>query len=270
MSEVYMQVDDPYKTLGVTPEAEDAVIEAAYKSLIKKHHPDQGGKERQFKKINTAYEQIQGDQHSQPSTGLSQSDSSGIFSLITKNINTEKVTANISDELFLEGDQLTICLLSVQRNADISDYTPKEDSIGDNNGEKNRLVMILQVKNRTDYIQKVVPDETRVIGTDDRRYDTTKPGLHVGEEDLPKHLHYVSRKMEPHTESSFISVIENMPEGVQVDRVVYPFKLFDGHQTDGIVREKTRYVYDIQPRHWKQFELISKGKVESIPELAGD
>jgi uncharacterized protein YecT (DUF1311 family) len=45
-----------YDTLGVSPEAEDVVIEAAYKALIKRHHPDvQGGGDARAKAINDAY-----------------------------------------------------------------------------------------------------------------------------------------------------------------------------------------------------------------------
>ena len=53
-----MADENPHKILGVHPEADDAVIEAAYDSLVKKHHPDQGGDESKFKKIKSAYEQI--------------------------------------------------------------------------------------------------------------------------------------------------------------------------------------------------------------------
>lgn len=76
--------------------------------------------------------------------------------------------------------------------------------------------------------------------------------------------------MEPHTKANFVCSIENMPESVVIDRVIYTFKLFDGHKIDGVVQSKTRFEFDIQPKHWKQFELIASGKMKSIPELVDD
>lgn len=56
-------VQDPYKVLGVSPEASDEEIKKAYRQLSKKYHPDLNpGDETAAKKmseINAAYEQIQ-------------------------------------------------------------------------------------------------------------------------------------------------------------------------------------------------------------------
>lgn len=47
---------DPYKTLGVDKNASEADIKKAFRAQAKKHHPDKGGDEAEFKKINQAYE----------------------------------------------------------------------------------------------------------------------------------------------------------------------------------------------------------------------
>lgn len=49
---------DPYVTLGVSRSATPEEIKSAYRSLAKKHHPDQGGDEEKFKEISAAYERI--------------------------------------------------------------------------------------------------------------------------------------------------------------------------------------------------------------------
>lgn len=55
-------IDDPYKVLGVSPDASDDEIKRAYRQLAKKYHPDlnPGDAEaaRKMQQVNAAYEQI--------------------------------------------------------------------------------------------------------------------------------------------------------------------------------------------------------------------
>ena len=64
---------DPYRVLGVSPDATDDEIKQAYRRLAKKYHPDLNpGDEnaaRRMQEINAAYEQIKNPEKAEPAGG---------------------------------------------------------------------------------------------------------------------------------------------------------------------------------------------------------
>jgi curved DNA-binding protein CbpA len=63
-------VSDPYKTLGVSPDASDAELRAAYRRLVQLHHPDHndGSPEstRRFEEVQAAYAQVRAERSQVP------------------------------------------------------------------------------------------------------------------------------------------------------------------------------------------------------------
>ena len=76
-------IEDPYKILGVSPDASDEEIKRAYRRLAKQYHPDLNpGDEvaaKKMQQVNAAYEQIKNPEKAQqrPGSGYSQYDPFG-------------------------------------------------------------------------------------------------------------------------------------------------------------------------------------------------
>ena len=51
-------MSDPYAVLGVSSTASNAEIKAAYRQLVKQHHPDVGGSPDNFLRVSEAYQQL--------------------------------------------------------------------------------------------------------------------------------------------------------------------------------------------------------------------
>jgi curved DNA-binding protein CbpA len=49
-------MQNPYQTLGIKPEAEEAEIKKAFRSKARHRHPDAGGSAEEFKELSEAYE----------------------------------------------------------------------------------------------------------------------------------------------------------------------------------------------------------------------
>jgi len=49
---------DPYRELGITPDASDEVVRAAYKAEARRRHPDRGGSNEEMERLNAAFAEI--------------------------------------------------------------------------------------------------------------------------------------------------------------------------------------------------------------------
>src|SRR6056300_1413358 len=84
---------DYYDILGVSRTATDQELRKAYKTKSMKHHPDRGGSEDEFKKINEAYTTLKDPQKRQQYDNPNQFQ----FNASGFNFNNEDIPDNVAD-----------------------------------------------------------------------------------------------------------------------------------------------------------------------------
>jgi len=57
---------NPFQVLGLAPGVTMADAKARYRELVKRHHPDAGGDEERFKRIQAAWEMLTGRRRTVP------------------------------------------------------------------------------------------------------------------------------------------------------------------------------------------------------------
>jgi hypothetical protein len=53
-----LDANDPWRALGVSPDASDHLLRERYLALARRHHPDHGGTAEEMRRINEAYEKV--------------------------------------------------------------------------------------------------------------------------------------------------------------------------------------------------------------------
>lgn len=68
------RMGNPYKDLGVPYGANEALVKKAYRTLVKKYHPDSGGvvDDKEFERITSAYEVLKKNGFKPPTLVMSQ------------------------------------------------------------------------------------------------------------------------------------------------------------------------------------------------------
>jgi hypothetical protein len=233
-------VTSPHEILGVTKTANDEVIEAAYRILVKKHHPDQGGDAEDFDRIKTAYEEITSETPQSESIFGDDHDPF-LYSMDSYSVRTE-----LNSGISIVADSLALSLLNVFRT-DVSDLSMK-------NVNKNRFVAIFEVENITSSRQKYKPlDQTKIIANDGHQYkpDPTEQ-INPYSNQLRSDLNVKGVKLSPHSKAYNILIIPELMDESPPDRIIYTHNIFQGDRVDGVVQGTEQFEFNIGEEDWDE------------------
>lgn len=258
---------NPYEILGVSHDAENVVIESAYRALAKQYHPDAGGDSEKFKQVRKAYQKIISGETQAKENRKGNNKDIGLtdfFSAFDQPVDTHTIKGNLDSELVIEGEYLTLALAGLIRD-DVSNIVfPYQAKEAENT---ERWIAFFHAYNKSNQLLGWSLDaKTKFIGSDEYSYQyegdlmipnkkaRVVPSANV---DLPSHLESQSAELEPGVRADGIVVVEKLPLEVTIEKVVYTQSVFAPGSTSGFVRDKERFEFRV--------DEAAKGELKKLP-----
>lgn len=257
-------MSDPYEVLGVTKNAPDAVVEAAYRALVKQHHPDHGGSSEKFHKIKEAYETIESDR-----TREANGESLGAFSNFGgMPVSESEGVGSLDEGLSVNGKYLTVAVETLTKidisggivyasgsGADTFDKLDAFKSFDDSG--PYRYLVVFDVENTSDRLIAWETGDTKFHGTDGYTYTSSNHALN--EHLLSARLNLNYAEIEAGRKAKVVTLVESMPEGVEVEEIVHTLDVFEKGKVSGWAEEEERYVFNIQPKNESALRELPPG-----------
>lgn len=258
---------NPYEVLGVNPNANQIVIEAAYKALVKEHHPDMGGEEEKFIEIKNAYDSLcsNGDPSNDNFNSSFQGFSKGLLGLETP-VKSSTIEGSLDDDLTIEQGPMRASLLGLFQT-DVSEliYDHEQDGVRTD----DHYLCLVHLENISEYVQPWRSDGLVFIASDGQSYSSLRADKMPIDSISPlaNQFSINYQDMQPNTWTLGVAIPEELPQEVDIEKVIYNQKVYEGHNTDGHVKEKLRFEFDIDEEKQKSmFSVIAQELMDEAPE----
>lgn len=202
---------EPYEVLGVAPDADDAVVRAAYRDLLKEHHPDHGGSTERFMQITNAYERIVGG--GSITEPLSDGGGTVMATRRTTEATGETVEGDSGLELVARADGLVVTLSA------LTDRLPAGAMLPDHVESGRRVAACFLVTNETGQPVTWKARKVRFVGSQGERY---LPSVYRPKRRrLPAEWRGDDVDLAPGDTAQCFLLSRVLPENVAVEAVVY-------------------------------------------------
>ncbi|WP_323676892.1 DnaJ domain-containing protein [Halorubellus sp. PRR65] len=239
-------MSEPHRILGVSKDAPETVVDAAYRALAKEKHPDQGGDPGEFTEIKEAYDTIKsGSGETNTQTPPSWFDS--VFS--SDPANTISVIGDADSQPTVEGDIFTVRLKAILPDTDAAEIARLPDDLGKNT---RRTVVLFDIENNTDDVQKWHRDKTTYI--DKQGFTYEREETTIDSEKLGSRWTHFSVEIEARARTYFVAMVEELPPNARLGKIVHSQYSYAEGRTSGWTEGKERYEF-----------VIEEGNRTSIP-----
>ncbi|WP_424016320.1 J domain-containing protein (plasmid) [Halorientalis pallida] len=229
---------EPHRILGVSEDAPETVVDAAYRALAKEKHPDQGGDPDEFTKIKEAYDAVKSE-NNEANTQSTPGWFGSVFS--SEPAETISVIGDPENQPTVEGEIFTVRLKGIIPDMDASEIVRLPDELGKNTC---RTVVLFDIQNNTDDVQKWHRDKTTYVdkaGFTYEREQTTIDSDKLG----PRWTHF-SVEIEPGARTYFVAMVEELPPDARLGKIVHSQYTHAEGLTSGWTEGKERYEFVIE------------------------
>jgi|GEM_PF-547974 len=249
-------MDRPYSVLGVTPGADEEVVRDAYRSLMKDHHPDHGGTTEKFIRIKEAYEAIQrndtaarGGRSGGPDSvrrstdggtrtvGTGTATARGSTVDPTEHANPEAVDCCRGIGLELRGEYLTLRLVALVENADLTEFVASHML----EGREERPVAFVTVENTGDRTIRWRGNQClSFVGSDGSGYESAGEYC-ASDPKLPSDWTGSDVTVKPGAQLRAVVIAEELPADVRVTELAYTQNVFARGGARSGIEDKERF-----------------------------
>ncbi|MGQ3412201.1 J domain-containing protein [Natrinema sp. LN54] len=238
-----------YDALGLSPDADERTVRRAYRSLLKDHHPDQGGSREQFLRIKEAYEAILGervprDRETDGGAITRGDDGSRRRRQPTYDPDERDGHADRdrTHELTVNSEYLTLALAGLVHDVDLASLVD-----GPVTAATTRTVAFFRVHNTS---SQPLPwrgkTNTSFIGDDGFLYEGSSiVAPHAT--DLPERWVGTDVTLEPGRALDAVVIAQEMPDGVTVEQVMYAQHVPDEESEGDGLADTERYLFELKP-----------------------
>ena len=232
-------MESHYEVLGVSPDADRAEVRRAYRSLLKDHHPDQGGSREQFLRIRDAYERITGE--SAPPRGKAVAGAI-LEESVDPTFDPDVREQRLDRGLTVSGNSLTLSLVGLVQGMELSTLITAHSLSTDT----RRSVAFFEIENTgSDTLEWHGYDKTSFIGDDGFMYEGSSI-LQPHADDLPERWYAGEVEVGSGSALDAVVVAQEVPEDVTIGKVIYTQHVYDEDGED--ITGTERYLFDLKPR----------------------
>lgn len=236
-------MESHYEVLGLSPTADEREVRRAYRTLLKDHHPDQGGSRERFLRIKEAYEALVGERPpTDPESGgaASQSGDPTVPEASDPTYDPDAVDVDEPghEALTVDGERLRLTLSGLVQRVSLERLVDGVSAAAD------RTVAFFRVRNTgSTAIAWDGAANTGFIGDDGFLYQGSNIASPHADR-LPERWSVSATEIGPGRALDAVVIAVELPADVTVEQVVYTHR---GTAADERDAETERYLFELRP-----------------------